>query len=193
MMSKTPMFRLLEDHVIHLAGKEYQLSIIDAAELKKMRLSGYSGLVMTEVKAGKKIIWCTLLRTKSIKLSSEKWLNHMCCNEKDCCSRLSAAKDPKGCACIRDSAISSYIMDGYTRKEAYEIGFRIEKYKFINCAIETFGMNENGFKVLDCQNANYVVTNYNRMTEFQKEQQIVNLAQYLDPTIKSFDELEEKF
>ena len=209
MMSKTPMFRLLNDHVITLEGKEYPLKLVLPVNLnnegfyktsnatmmtdylKEYRLGKGAGLVMTEVRNGKTTIWFTELQKKNIKLSSEKWLNHLCCNERECCERLSAARDPKGCACMRDRAISSYVTEGYSKKRAYEVGFRIEKYTFLRCAIETFGMNENGFKVLECENFHYEIPKKVNMTEYQKEQKLLSLAQYLNPSISKLEEIDE--
>lgn len=191
MMSKTPLLRLLEDHVIRLDQKEYQLTVINSTELKDYRLGGYSGLVMTEVKNGEKKIWFTLLDSKNIRLSSQKWINHACSNDNVCCARLSASRDPKGCACIRDRTISAYISEGFTRREAYKIGFRSEKYDFIECAVETFNMTENGFKVIKCSNF-YHSINQCIMTDEEKKNEIVKLAQFLNPDIKTFEDIRNK-
>ena len=191
-MSETPLFRLMNDHFITLAGKEYPMTLVKDIELRELRLSGKTGVVMTELKDGERLIWCALVDNKNIKLTSSKWMDHKCCNERDCCTRLSAAKDPDGCACIRDEPISDCIAEGYSRKQAYRIGFRVEKYNFINCAVQTFGMKDNSYKILICQNCTYSTNKKKEKSENEMKNSVLGLAQYLNPTIKSYDEIDKK-
>ena len=182
--------RLLEDKILIINGKEYPLRLVTEKELFQIRMKCKPGIVLLYDSE----LFYSELPSDRFKLSGEKWLTHRCSEEKDCCYRLSAMPAPQGCDCIRDRGFRAMRREGYRLKDACELSFRIEKYKkFISVAIESFGMTEDGLKILACKNYLYKKSTPQKVTSPQEhEQLIVELAQHLNPDIEKYQDLKKR-
>lgn len=153
-MNKLPIEKLLKEHVLTIRCKEYQLRKVSKEELLLIRLKNEPGVVFT----CNSEIWYAKLPSEKIKLSGEKWLEHCCSWEKDTCRHLSALPDSQGgCGAIRDTSVQDCLNYCRNPKQAVINSFRIEKYDFLEYALETFGMEENSFKALKCKNMEYII------------------------------------
>ena len=189
-MSKLPIERLFKDHVLTIDGEEYKLRKVSEEELLSLRIKNEPGVVFK----CQSEIWYSELSSMKVKLSPEKWLEHRCCCEKECCSHLSALPDSQGgCKCIRDTNAIFYKNRGYSKKEAYKKSFRIEKYDFLEYAVETFGTTENGFKALKCKNVYYDVLRPTQVDTELRRQRIIELAKHLNHDIKTMSDINKKF
>ncbi len=189
-MSKLPIERLLNDHVLTIGGVEYPLRRVSEEELLSLRIANNPGVVF----CCKSELWYSELPSMKVKLNGEKWLEHVCSREKECCSHLSALPESEGgCRCVRDTNAHYYMAHGYNKKQAYIRSFRIEKYDFLVYAIESFGTTENGFKALKCKNVYYEVSKPVQVDVELQKQRIIQLAQHLNPDIQSLADIYNKF
>lgn len=189
-MSKLPIERLLKDHVLTIGSEEYQLRKVTEEELLNIRMENKPGVVLCYQNE----IWYSKLSSPKIKLNGQKWLEHSCSRGQDCCNHLSALPDSEGgCKCIRDTSAQYYMNRRWSTIESYRESFRIEKYDFLECALESFGTVENGFKALKCKNARY---DHYKPVQFDTailRQKLVDLAQHLNPDINSMSDIIKKF
>lgn len=189
-MSKLPIERLLKDKVLTIGGVEYQLRKVSEEELLLLRMQNKPGVVFV----CKSELWYSELPSMKVKLNGEKWLEHACSREKECCCHLSALPDSQGgCKVIRDTNAQYYKNRGYSWREAYLKSFRIEKYPFLEYAVETFGATENGFKALKCKNVYYEIFKPVQIDAELQRQRIIELAQHLNPDVKSMSDINKKF
>lgn len=184
--------KLISEKLITIQGKEYKLRKISKTQLFELRLErGVPGLVF---KCNDEL-WFTELPSPSIRFNAveRKNLGHMCSSEYECCQRLSALPDPEGCACMRDRSFGS-VRKAEHRKHLCKTSLRIEKYPFLVYAIETFNMNEDCFKVLECKNCNrFRQRNPQNMDYEERKRVILALAQHLNPDIEDLSELKANY
>ena len=189
-MCKLPIEKLLKDHVLTIGDTEYKLRKVSKEELLSLRIEDNPGVVFKE----KSDMWYASLPSEKVKLSGLKWLEHSCSSERKCCAHLSALPDSEGgCKAIRDPNFQSLKTTKKTRRKACLISFRIEKYDFLEYALETFGMSENGFKALKCNNMCYEEFEPLQVSMVIQKRRLLELAQYLNPEITSFSEIDESF
>ncbi len=189
-MCKLPIEKLFKDHVLTIGDAEYKLRKVSKEELLSLRIEGKPGVVFKE----KSEIWYASLPSEKVKLSGLKWLEHSCSSERECCTHLSALPDSEGgCKAIRDPSLQSIKTSDNIRRKACLISFRIEKYDFLEYALETFGMLENGFKALKCINMRYEDFKPMQINVALQKKKLLGLAQYLNPEITSFSEIDESF
>lgn len=190
-MNKLPIEKLLQDHVLTIGKREYQLRKVSKEELLLLRIKNKPGVVFL----CESEIWYSDLPSIKVKISGQKWLEHCCSQEKDCCCHLSALPDSEGgCRAIRDTNAQYYISRGFSKREAYIRSFRIEKYNFLKCALETFGTEENGFKALKCKNMLYEKSKLvDSAINVDVEQKISDLAQYLDLDLNKISKFDDEF
>ena len=116
--------------------KRYPLQEVTHEELMQRRLSRKPIIIF---KDGNKL-YCANFRDVSL-MGGQQIGEHLCGE----CSMVC-----KGCPKVKDWTIAFHIRNGKKFKEATYLSGRIEKYPFINLAIETFNCSVDAYLILEC-------------------------------------------
>lgn len=178
--------KLFKEKIITIGGKGYKLKRVTTKELFKYRLGNKPGLVFKSDTD----LWYTELPKDSIRFNKKERasFSHLCSSESECCERLSAAPDPIGCACMRDVSFGS-CRTMKNRVFLCNTSMRIEKYPFIEFAIESFNMKEDAFKVLSCKDCVRSRKKPKKMNFEEQKRRILGLAQNLNPDLEDLEQM----
>lgn len=177
--------KLFNQKIITIGKKEYKLRKVTAKELFKYRLGDKPGLVFKNEHE----LWYTQLLNTSVKFkgAEKNAYRHMCSRDDSCCQRLSAAPDPIGCACMRDISFGSCRTSKH-RVFLCDTCLRIEKYPFIEVAIETFNMEIDALKVIRCTNCVMTDGKGKKMKSKDYDRAVLALAQNLNPDLEDISD-----
>ena len=190
-MSDMKLEKLYNNHIITIRNVEYQLRKVTREELFDLRIRDKPGIVF---KKGNELYYSELPNDTLTLTGERKWLYHLCSSEYECCTRLSAAPNPEGCEMIRDRSFGSFRK---RKKREYmeflcNISMRIEKYPYIEEALETFGMKEDSLKILKCTHCSKEGRKNKRVNPEAQNKALLALVQNVYPEIDTIEKLREK-